>query len=174
MLDQLRVEHEVVESGYEEDMDAKSDPYELAKFLALEKAKDVAKGQDDAIIIAADTFIVFNGNFIGKPKNVDDARKILRSFSGKDHLAITGLAVIDTRTNNVINEHGEAKIRIRELTDEEIEEYIATGEPLEMAGGYGLLDRGAAIMESVEGDFFSIIGFPISKLYLALKKFNAI
>lgn len=170
LLEQLGLEFEVRESDYEEDMQVHSDPYELAKFLALKKTEDVAQHYKDAIVIGADTFVVDQGRFVGKPKNKQDAHRILRGFSGKEHEAVTGFAVIDTRDNTVVNDYGKAKVKFRELSDEEIDNYIDTGEPLDMAGSYGLMNRAAVLIESVSGDFYSIIGLPLNKVYLALKK----
>ena len=171
LLEQIGIkDFEVVESDYEEDMSAMNDPRELAKFLALKKGEDVAKKYDDAIILSGDTFIVFDGKFIGKPKDNEDAKKTLRMFSGKEVTAVSGYAIIDTKTGKVINDIGEGKMKFRELSDEEIDAYVATGEPLTLAGSFGIMKRAAAFMESTSGDFYSIVGFPIGKVYLALRK----
>ncbi|MEI6587732.1 MAG: Maf family protein [Candidatus Moraniibacteriota bacterium] len=170
LLRQIRLEFEIRESEYEEDMSAMDDPHELAKFLAFGKAQDVAKYYDDAIIIGADTFVFSGGKFIGKPKDEADARRILTDFSGKTHEIVTGLAIIDTKNNIVISDYDEAKVTFRNLMPEEIEDYIATGEPMDKAGAYGLMHRGAVLIEKVEGDFYSVIGLPLNKLHLALKK----
>lgn len=170
LLEQIGLTFKIRESEYQENMTAKSDPYELAKFLALEKARDVAQYYDDAIVIGADTFTVYKGKFVGKPKDAADAKRILKNFSGKSHEVVTGFAVIDTKSGEIINDYGKAESFFRELTDEEIDAYIATDEPFGMAGAYGFMDKGAVLMDSVHGDFYSIIGLPIGKVYLALKK----
>ena len=151
-------------------MSVMDNPYELAKFLALGKAQDVAKHYDDAIIIGADTFVFSGRKFIGKPKDEADARKILTEFSGKTHEIVTGLAIIDTKNNMVVNDYDEARVTFRKLSTEEIEDYVATGEPMDKAGAYGLMHRGAVLIEKVEGDFYSVIGLPLNKLHMALKK----
>ena len=174
LLEQIGLTFEVCESEYEEDMTVKSDPYELAKFLALGKAEDVARHYDDAIVIAADTFTVFEGKYVGKPKDDEDAKRILKNFSGRSHEVITGFAIIDTKSGEVISGYGQAESFFRELTNEEIDTYVATGEPLGMAGAYGFMDKGAVLMEGVKGDFYSIIGLPIGQIYLALKKMGVI
>jgi septum formation protein len=170
LLCQINLDFEIRESAYKEDMTAMSDPYELAKFLALGKAQDVAKHYEDAIIIGADTFVFSAGKFIGKPKDEADARRILTDFSGKTHEIVTGLAIIDTKSKAVITDYDEAKVTFRKLSPEEIDDYIATGEPLDKAGAYGLMHRGAVLIEKVEGDFYSVVGLPLSKLHLALRK----
>ncbi|MEI7426157.1 MAG: Maf family protein [Candidatus Moraniibacteriota bacterium] len=170
LLAQIGLEFEIRESAYEEDMSALNDPHELAKFLALGKAQDVANHYDDAIIIGADTFVFYKGKFIGKPKNKEDAKKILTNFSGNTHDIVTGLAIIDTKTKTVVTDYGEARVTFRKLTTEEIDDYIATGEPMDKAGAYGLMHRAAVLIEKVEGDFYSVIGLPLNKLHVALKK----
>ena len=170
LLEQIGLQFKIRESEYEEDMTALSDPYELCKFLALQKAKDVARHYEDAIIIGADTFIVFEGEIIGKPKDEKDAEKTLRRLSGKENEAVTGFAIIDTKNNTAINDFGKGIVKFKELTDVEISEYIATGEPLKMAGAYGFMNRAAVLIEEVKGDFYSVIGLPLNKIYIELKK----
>jgi septum formation protein len=170
LLEQIYLEFEVRESEYEEDMSVMSDPYELAKFLALGKAQDVARHYEDAIIIGGDTFVFYEGKFIGKPKDKDDAKRILSNFSGNTHNIVTGLAVIDTKNGVIVSDYDEAKVTFRKLTPKEIEDYVATGEPLDKAGAYGLMHRGAVLIEKINGDFYSVVGLPLNKLHLALKK----
>ena len=170
ILKQIGLEFEVRESKYEEDLNAIADPVELVKFLALKKAEDVAKQYDDAIIIGADSMVILNGKPLGKPKDKAEAKKILRELSGRENRGITGYAIIDTKNKIAVNDYSEATVKFRELSDEEIDEYVATGEPLDMAGAYGLMDRGAVLMESVSGDFYSIVGLPIGKVYVELRK----
>ena len=102
--------------------------------------------------------------------DAEDAKRILKNFSGRSHEVVTGFAVVDTKSGEVINGYGKAESFFRELTDEEIDAYVATGEPLGMAGGYGFMDKGSVLMSEVKGDFYSIIGLPIGQVYLALKK----
>lgn len=170
LLEQIGLQFDIHESEYEEDMNAMKDPHELVKFLALNKAKDVAKHYNDAIIIGADTFVIFNDKFIGKPKDAQHAKEILKNFSGKKHEVVTGFAIIDTKNNIVINDLGKASVKFLELSDEEIDSYIATGEPLTRAGAYGLMERAAVLIDSIEGDFYSVIGLPLNKVYVNLKE----
>lgn len=171
LLEQIGLrDFEIVESDYDEDMTALNDPIELAKFLALKKGEAVAKKFDDAIILSGDTFIVFEGKFIGKPKDSEDAKRMLRLFSGQEVSAVSGYAIIDTKTGKVINDFNEGRAKFRELSEQEIDDYVATGEPLSLAGSFGIMKRGVVLFESVSGDFYSIVGFPIGKIYLALKE----
>ena len=108
LLEQIGLrDFEIVESDYEEDMDALDDPRELAKFLALKKGEAVAEKFEDAIILSGDTFIVFEGKFFGKPKDSEDAKQTLKMFSGREVSAVSGYAVIDTKTGKVINDFSE-------------------------------------------------------------------
>ena len=171
LLEQIGLkDFEIVESDYDEDMTAMSDPRELVKFLALKKGEAVAQNFEDAIILSGDTFIVFEGKFIGKPKDAEDAKKTLRNFSGKEVSAVSGYAIIDTKSGKVVNDFDEGFAKFRELSDEEIDDYVATGEPLSLAGSFGIMKKGVVLFESVRGDFYSIVGFPIGKIYLALKE----
>lgn len=170
LLEQIGLKFDICESNYEEDMDAMDDPHALVKFLALNKAQDVARHYEDAIIIGADTFVIFNDKFIGKPKDEQDAKKMLQGFSGKKHEVVTGFAIIDTKNNVTINDVGSATVRFKKLCEEEIDSYIATGEPMTRAGAYGLMERAAVLIESVEGDFYSVIGLPLNKIYTNLLK----
>ena len=170
LLKQIGLEFEIRESKYDEDMTAMDDPRKLVKFLALKKGEEVARHYKDAIIISGDTFVIFNNKFIGKPKNKEEAKKVLKNFSNKTHSIVSGFALIDAKTKKVINDYGEAKVKFRDLSEAEIDNYIATGEPFDMAGSYGLMNRAAVLIKGVEGDFYSVIGLPLNKVYLALKE----
>ncbi|MFA6307160.1 MAG: nucleoside triphosphate pyrophosphatase [Patescibacteria group bacterium] len=174
ILEQISLEFEIVESNFDEDSVILADPVELAKFLALKKAEAVAADYDDAIIIGADSMVIFNGRTLGKPKDAVEAKRILRELSGKENIGLTGYAIIDTKNKIVVNNYSQAVVKFRNLSDEEIDEYIATGEPLNMAGAYGLMDKGAVLMESIRGNFYSIVGLPINEVYVELKKMGAV
>ena len=170
LLEQIGLRFKIRESEYQEDMKAKDDPYELVKFLALQKTKDVARHYDDAIIIGADAFIIYEDHFIGKPKNESEAKEMLKNFSGKEHSVVSGFAVIDTKNNITVNDYGEAKVKFKKLNDQEIEDYIVTGEPIDKAGGYAIQGKAGGFIESINGDYYSIIGLPLNKVYCALRK----
>ncbi|KKP65053.1 MAG: septum formation inhibitor Maf [Candidatus Moranbacteria bacterium GW2011_GWF2_34_56] len=164
LLEQIGLkDFEIMEkSDYEEDMAALDNPRELAKFLALKKGEAVAEKFDDAIVLSGDTFAVFEGKFIGKPNDSEDAKKTLRMFSGKEVVAVSGFAVIDTKSGKIINDFNEGVVKFKDLSDE--------GEPLNLAGSFGIMKRASIFVESSSGDFYSIVGFPIGKIYLALKE----
>ena len=141
----------------------------LAEMLALHKAREVAQsaGADD-IVIGADTIVCLEDTVFGKPHDAEDAARMLRALSGRAHTVYTGVAVIrggETRT------HAEATtVRFRPLTDAEIAGYIATGEPMDKAGAYGIQGKGALLVSGIDGDFYNVMGLPVCALGEMLKE----
>jgi septum formation protein len=162
----------VVESGYRENMTLKLPPTALAKKLALGKAVAVAKRHKDALIIGADTFIVFKGRIIGKPKSKAEAVAILRGFSGTTHVLLTGFVVIDSKTGRNVSKVVKTRVKFRKLSQKEIIEYVKTGEPMCAAGGYAIQDGGGKLIESISGDFDNVAGLPVKALLMELRKFR--
>jgi septum formation protein len=170
VLEQLGLDFEVQESAYEEDMSLDKSPEDLAKFLSLEKAKDVASDYEDAIIVAGDTFIIHKGEVMGKPTDVTGGVKMLQEFSGKKIKVISGLAIIDTKNDKIINDYGIGFVNFRKFTNDEIEKYAATPESLRSAGAFAIAGLGAVLVDSLEGDIYSINTIPLVKRYLGLKQ----
>lgn len=174
LLEQIGIaDFTVTPSDYEEDHAADVPPHVLVMQLALGKAQDVAQRYDDAIVIGGDTLITFDGAVIGKPRDADDARETLLRFSGKRVGAVSGFAVIDTKTGMTITDYGEGGVYFRDLALEDIDAYIATSEPLTLAGSFGVLKRAALFADRYDGDFFSIVGLPLAKLRDALRACGA-
>ncbi|MBI3593243.1 MAG: septum formation protein Maf, partial [Nitrospirae bacterium] len=157
---------------YEEDMSHDMSPHELAKFLSSEKAKAVSKKYKNAIIIAADTFIVFRGKLLGKPHTEEEAGRMLKTLNGKSHSVITGFTILDTGNNKKISRSVETKVYFKKLTIKEIDAYVKTKEPLDKAGAYAIQGLGSVIVKKIEGDYFNVIGLPVSVLMESLKKFG--
>jgi septum formation protein len=157
---------------YEEDMSTPLDPHRLGRFLSLEKAKSVAARHRDALIIAADTFIVFKGGLLGKPHTGREARRMLLLLNGKRHSVITGFTILDTASGKRLSRSVETTVFFRNLTEKEIDAYVRSGEPLDKAGGYAIQGLGAVIVRKIEGDYFNVIGLPLSALTEDLKKFG--
>jgi septum formation protein len=147
-------------------------PHKLAIYLSSEKAKSIARKYKDAIIIAADTFIVFKSRVFGKPGNISDAREMLRLFNGRPHSVITGFTIIDTSDNKRVSKTIETKVYFRKLSDKEIESYLKTKESLDKAGAYGIQGMGALLIRKIEGDYYNVMGLPLSALVESLKKFG--
>lgn len=170
ILEQVGLTFEIIPSTYEEDMTLDLPSFDLAKHLASNKAKDVAKDQPDAIVIGADTFVVFNSHIIGKPHTIEKAREVLTMLSGKTHEIITGICVIagDRQVADVVS----TKVTFRVLSSEEIDQYIQKDNPLENAGSYKIQEKGALLVEKIEGDYFNIVGLPIVRLAQILSSFD--
>lgn len=159
-------------SDYEEDMALPLAPEALVLFLSAEKAKNVAKRHTNALIIAADTIVVFEGKVLGKPHTPEKAKKMLTLLQGDHNTVITGVTIIDTATNQTESFSDKADVYLKKLTPSEIDHYIASGEPLDKAGAYAIQGLGSVFVDKIDGDFFSIMGFPIEKVAEKLKKFG--
>ncbi|MBQ3077656.1 MAG: septum formation protein Maf [Clostridia bacterium] len=145
-------------------------PRALASVLAVGKAQIVAEEYPISIIISADTVVELDGQDLGKPRNANDARRILSRLSGRTHTVHTGLAVI--YMGEMLRDVVSTKVTFRELSEEEIEAYIASGEPEDKAGAYAIQGRASAFVEKIEGDYFAVVGLPIAKLREFLKQFD--
>ncbi len=172
ILKQIGLKFDIVESNYEEDMTLDMEPAKLAKHLSLGKAQDVAKNYSDAIIIAADTFVTFKHHRLGKPHTPEIARNTLNTINGQTVNVVTGYTIIDSTTNKTISKSITTQVKIKKLTDDEIERYIATGEPLDKAGAVGIQGLGALIIKEITGDFYNVLGLPIFSLAQSLKEFD--
>lgn len=147
-------------SGCDEFVPDGTPPCEIPALLARQKAQAVAKEHPSDIVIGSDTIVVQDGKVFGKPKTPEKAAEMLRALSGKAHTVYTGVAVV---------EHGEtrsfvqgADVEFYDLSDELIECYVATGEPLDKAGAYGIQGAGALLIKGIVGDYYTIMGFPVA------------
>lgn len=172
LLEKIRLKFEVEPSNYEEYICPGLEPHDLARNISLEKAKVVASKHKNSIIIAADTFVVFSGQILGKPHTEKDAREILEAISGKYHSVITGFSIIDTGKNKTLSKSVETKVYIRKLTLLEIDAYVKSREPLDKAGAYAIQGLGSVFVEKIDGDYYNVMGFPLSALTEALKEFG--
>lgn len=148
----------VVPSCADEDTDEKEPP-RVVESLALLKAENVY-GRTGGTVVAADTIVVLDGNIMGKPKNSSDAKKMLKLLSGREHEVYSGICV--KNRDKTVTRACCTKVRFRKLSEDEINRYISTGEPLDKAGAYGISGLGALLVEGIEGDFWNVVGFPIS------------
>lgn len=172
LLKKIGLKVKVEPCNYEETILSGWEPHELAQKISLEKAKVVAGKHENAIVIAADTFIVFGDRILGKPHTETEARKMLEMINGKSHSVITGFSIIDTGKNKSLSGSVETKVYIRKLTLAEIGAYVKSKEPLDKAGAYAIQGLGAVIVERIEGDYFNVVGLPLSALTEALKEFE--
>lgn len=157
-------ELEIVPAKGEETADPALPPDELVKALSAAKAAEVAArcaGPGD-VTIGADTVVALDGRILGKPRDADDARAMLRALSGRTHTVYTGVTV--RRDDTVLRHAEKTEVRFRALTDGEIDRYIATGEPLDKAGAYGAQGYASLFVEHLDGDFFNVMGLPLCAL----------
>jgi septum formation protein len=162
LLNLIGIEHEVRPANVDETMRPHETPRRHTERLAREKASAIAKRDPDLITIGADTIVVINRKVLGKPRDTDDAARMLGLLSGREHIVTTAVAV--ARGKKLRSAIEEVSVRFRRLRDDEIEAYIATGEPMDKAGAYGIQGYGATIVERIEGDYFSVMGLPIVRL----------
>ena len=170
LLKIIGLDFKIEKSNYIEDMTEKIPAQKLVQKLALGKAMAVAKKHKNAIIIGADSFVVLEKEFLGKPHTSQRAEKMLKKISGKKHKLITGIAIIDTKKNKVITDYEITEVWFKKLTAKEIEEYIKTGEPLDKAGAYGVQRKGALLVEWVKGCFYNVVGLPLARLLSLLRE----
>jgi septum formation protein len=172
ILAQTRLPFKAVASNYEEDMNLKMKPLALAKYLSRGKAEALTKKFSNHLIIGADTFIALDNELLGKPGTIEKARLSLKKISGKAVSVITGFTIIDTATNRYYSQACETKVFIKKLSNQEIENYIKTNEPLDKAGAFAIQGLGAVIVKRIEGDYLNVMGLPLFELARALKKFD--
>lgn len=147
-------------------------PGPYAVRLALAKAAAAAERAGRGIVIAADTIVSVGGALLGKPSDASDAARMLRRLSGQEHQVITGLAVLDAASARSIVRTSVTNVWFREISDREIDAYVATGEPLDKAGAYGIQERGALLVERIEGCYSNVVGLPLSLLGEMLREFG--
>jgi len=172
LLSQLGLEFKIVATDYKEDMVSELPPLELAKHLSRGKVESATKDHKDCLIIAADTFVVLEKKLLGKPRTEAGAIEMLREISGKAVSVITGFTVMDTSNDKIISKAVETKVFIKDLTENEIKNYVASKEPMDKAGAFAIQGLGAVIVEKIEGDYFNVIGLSLCTLSEVLKKFG--
>ena len=174
LLGKLQIPFDVEVSGYKEDNNLKLNPLELAEALSAGKAEAVAERHkgEEAIIIGADTFIVLDNKILGKPHTSEKAKEMIKKMSGRAHSVITGFTIIDAKSGRKISKAVKSNVYFRRLTDEEIDTYIKTGEPLDKAGAYAIQEAGSILIEKTEGDYTNIVGLPLPSLIEELKNFG--
>jgi septum formation protein len=149
LLTQVGIPFRVVPGDIDENnADLSGTPEQKAERLAYMKAKDVASGLDDGLVIGADTIVVCGDEIFGKPADENDARRMLMKLGGREHQVITGIAVVDASSGKARTGHEVTRVRFAELTDREIEYYISSGEPFDKAGAYAIQGRAAICRES--------------------------
>ncbi|MVX65255.1 Maf-like protein [Clostridium chromiireducens] len=171
LLNRLIKEFDIIVSDFDEDkvlFEGSIDRY--VKEIALGKAMHVKKKlNEDAIIIAADTIVTLDNKLLGKPKDEEDAFNIIKSLQGRKHLVYSGIVVMNTAKNVIKEESLATEVTFSEISDNEILEYIKTGEPLDKAGAYGIQGIGGIFVEEIRGCYYNVVGLPLNKLKSMLK-----
>lgn len=155
----------------EELADPNLDPGGLVEALSRQKALEISASADpEDLIIAADTVVAVDGQVLGKPHSIQQAHEMLSALSGREHTVYTGVTVC--RGGQILTQHEATTVRFRPLTAQEIDAYIATGEPMDKAGSYGIQGRGALLVEGISGDYFNVVGLPVCRLGRMLTQFG--
>ena len=151
----------------DETIPAGTNPQDAVVFLAARKALAVERAEDETIL-GADTIVVLDGKILGKPKDREDAFNMLRSLSGRVHSVFTGVCAVGNGISLTFAE--ETKVEFYSLTDDEINEYLDTDEPYDKAGAYGIQGIASKFIRGIEGDYFNVVGLPISSVYKKIIK----
>ena len=170
LLQMLGLAFEVRPARGEERMPQGAAPDELVMALSRQKAEELAA--PDAIVIGADTVVALDGVILGKPKDAEDAKRMLLKLSGRRHTVYTGVTVL--RGSTMLSRAERTEVFFRPLDGDEIERYVATGEPLDKAGAYGIQGFGSLFVERIEGDFFNVMGLPLCCLGKMLKDLGGV
>lgn len=169
LLRELSLEPEIIPADIDETSINEDTPEKTVCALSTQKAQSVAKENRNAnaLVIAADTLVFKADKLLGKPHDADQAREMLKSLSGETHSVFTGFCA--AYKGKIAVSYAETKVTFREISDEEIEGYIASGEPFDKAGGYGIQGRGKLFVESISGDYFNVVGLPVCALFEMIK-----
>lgn len=173
LLRALCGDFELAPSGADETLPP-GPPTEAAIQLALRKARTVAAGRRQGIVLGADTLVVIDGEALGKPADADDARRMLRRLRAREHLVITGVAVIDTATGREATDAVVSRVHMANYPDAAIEAYVASGEPLDKAGAYAIQGQGGRLVERLEGSRSNVVGLPVGATRALLAAFGVV
>lgn len=158
------IDFTVISKEIDEIKDDCFSPWTTVMALAYEKGIEVAKDNVDKVVLSADTLVELDGKLLGKPKNREDAKIMIRSLSGKVHNVYTGYAIFKLSKKIKYVSYEKSSVKFYDLSDDEIEKYLDTLEYKDKAGAYGIQGKGSLLVEKIEGDYFNIVGFPIGKI----------
>lgn len=170
LLENVKIDFMVKVSDIEEVFEPSLTPAELVQSLAKQKATDIFKHDQEAVVLGSDTVVVYDGKVLGKPNSAEEARDMLRSLSGNKHEVFTGVAILSAEKEQTFYERTD--VTFWELTDTEIDDYVKSGEPLDKAGSYGIQQLGSLLVKEITGDYFTVVGLPISRTIRELRKFG--
>ena len=170
LLKTLAIPFEVVPSLVEETRVDGEGPSQAAIRLAELKAREVRGRYPGRIVLAADTIVVLNGQMLGKPKDIGDAREMLSRLSGRLHVVITGFCLIDGSSDREIARAVATEVKMKRISAAELEGYLSSGEPLDKAGAYAIQGTGAFLVEAITGSYSNVVGLPLAEVCEALKQ----
>lgn len=168
ILELADLDFDIIPSDAEE-ITTKTAPHEVVMELASIKAKDIyEQSNKQSIVIGADTVVAYQGQILGKPADEADAKRMLTMLSGQTHEVYTGVCVIEDGKTKTFYE--ETKVTFYEISSEQIDHYIKTGEPMDKAGSYGIQGKAAVFIKGIEGDYYNVVGFPIARFLQKIRK----
>ena len=167
LLSMIFPDFEVIPSNVEEIIPEDIDIHSAPEYLSKIKALDIAKAYPEALVIGADTSVIIDNKILGKPKNKAEAYDMIKSLSGNEHFVITGCTII--YGENIVSFSEKTSVFFNDLSEQEILDYINTDEPYDKAGGYGIQGKGALLVNKIDGDYFNVVGLPVSKLNITIK-----
>lgn len=170
ILENANVKFDIIKSEIDEVILDNELPSQVVMRLAFEKCIDIATKHRESLVIGADTVVVLDDIILGKPKDIDEAIAMITQLSGKTHQVITGISLINLSANKKIIDYVVSNVKFKDLSAEDIKDYIQTNESLDKAGAYGIQGYGALLVEEIQGDYFNIVGLPISRLSDLLKQ----
>lgn len=173
LLEKLDLDFSVCPADIDESLLPDEDAAMYPLRTAVQKAMAVAKTAEDALIIAADTVVAVDDDILGKPRDEAEAKAMLQRLSGREHIVITGIGVVDTVSGRTLSATEQTIVYFHPLRDEEIDAYIATGECMDKAGSYGIQGKGSLLVRKIDGDYFNVMGLPLSRLYRLLLNIDA-
>lgn len=156
---------ETIAANIDETQGESEDAVSYVKRLAQTKAEAVAKRLSSGLVLGADTTVLVDGSILGQPRDFEDAGRMLRLLGGKWHEVLTGVALVCAGSNRFVVDHETTRVRLGEMSEVEIDWYIATGEPMDKAGAYAVQGKAALFIEEIQGDYFNIVGLPIRLVY---------
>jgi len=168
----LNIDYEIITSNIEEVIQDDLPAEEMVMELAFQKAVDIFKTHKDRIVMGFDTLVYIDNELFGKPKSKSEAIEMLKKLSGKTHFVVTGCALISKQLSKSFYE--QTRVSFYEMTEQEIMEYVESGEPMDKAGAYAIQGLGSKFVRSVNGDFFTVMGLPIARIYHELKELKII
>jgi septum formation protein len=162
---------EVKPSYLNEDETVEPSPEKHVLSLSKAKAQLAAQDVDEGIVVGADTIVVLDQRILGKPKDEDDARDMLHRLSGRFHQVFTGFALVEKPGGRLVSDFEVTTVHFRQLADWEIDRYVKTASPMDKAGAYGIQDQSAVFADRIEGCFYNVVGFPLTRFYTAMMAF---